>query len=77
MNHLIPGKSPSVGSLVKKIIAINPNLSTQEIIDVVRRSTRKQGPTGDYALLESVDEEKALNLAAQHHKHQKNRHSID
>lgn len=65
MNHLIPG--PSVGSLVKKMIAANPDLTTQEIIQAVRASMRtrqlaKEESAGDYASLEVVDEEKALAL---------------
>ncbi len=57
-------RSPSVGSVTKKIIGINPNLSTHEIIDIVRRSIDPLGGlAGDFNSAEIVDEERALELA--------------
>ena len=57
-------RSPSVGSLTKKIMAINPDLGVQDIIWIIRESTRAQGKEGgEYALAEIVDEQQALDLA--------------
>lgn len=57
-------KAPSVGSLVKKVLNVNPHLSTQEIIAMVREATYQQGAgAGDYAGVEVVDETKVLELA--------------
>jgi hypothetical protein len=57
-------RAPSVGSLVKKIMEINPELGTQEIIQIIRQCTKTQGAgVGDYSSLEIVDEQQALKLA--------------
>jgi hypothetical protein len=53
MNHVLLS-APSVGSLIKKITAINPDLGVQEIIQLVRQATRPDG---------SIDEALALELA--------------
>jgi hypothetical protein len=63
MNRLIH-RSSSIGSLIKKITVINPSLGVQEIIQLVRQATRTRGASaGDYASLEIVDEQLALDLA--------------
>jgi hypothetical protein len=59
-------RSPSVGSVVKKIIAINPELNTSDIIDLIRQSVQVQAQpelAGEFAQAEIVDEAKALRLA--------------
>jgi hypothetical protein len=54
----------SVGSLVKKITAINPALGVPEIIAIVREATIKK-PEGSYEFgtSEVIDEKLALELA--------------
>lgn len=52
----------SVGSLVKKLLAINPSLTTLEIIGLVRQATRTH-ESGEGLPFETVDEIKALELA--------------
>ena len=47
----------SVGSVVKKVLAINPDLSVSDVIALVRGALRSEG-TGD-----TVDEARALELA--------------
>ena len=59
-------RSPSVGSVVKKIIAINPELNTSDIIDLLRQSIQVQVQpelAGEFAQAEIVDEAKAIRLA--------------
>lgn len=57
-------KAPSVGSIVKKVLAVNPNLGTHAIIAMVREATRDQGEgAGEYAHVQVVDEKKVLELA--------------
>jgi hypothetical protein len=56
--------TPSVGSLIKKVMEINPELSAQDLIQIVRESIQTQGiAAGEFATAEVVDEEKALQLA--------------
>lgn len=57
-------RTPSVGSVVNKIIAINPDLGTQEIIAIVRAATQiREGDQSEFGLAETVDCERALELA--------------
>ena len=57
-------RAPSVGSITKKIIEINPNLSAHAIMDIVRRSIDPLGGlAGDFNSAEIVDEDRALELA--------------
>ncbi len=57
-------KTPSVGHIVKKMIAINPELTTAEIICMIRESIQPQGnSTGEFASAEMINETKALHLA--------------
>ena len=65
MDNLIH-KSPSVGGVIKKILAINPDLSAVQIIDIIRKSTLVQaqsGVAGEFAQAEVIDEVHALGLA--------------
>lgn len=56
--------TPTVGSLIKKVMAINPELTAQEMIQIVKESLQTQGEVaGEFASAERVDEEKALRLA--------------
>lgn len=55
-------RTPSVGSVTKKMIAINPLLTTSEIISFVRQAL--QTPlAGEFSNAEVIDEEYALKLA--------------
>jgi hypothetical protein len=57
-------KGPSVGSLVKKLLEINPELMTSEMIEIIRQSVQTQGRTaGEFASAETVDVDKAVALA--------------
>ncbi|HAR42655.1 MAG TPA: hypothetical protein DCS07_08520 [Bdellovibrionales bacterium] len=57
-------KSPSVGSVIKKLLAINPDLDTSQLIDMVRRSTYKLGgDNNEFANSELINEEQVLSLA--------------
>lgn len=55
-------RSPSVGSVIKKLLAINPELSTPELIAIIQSSTQKQGGQNDFSSAEVINEEKALKL---------------
>ncbi|MEK6578563.1 MAG: hypothetical protein AABZ55_04995 [Bdellovibrionota bacterium] len=56
-------RSPSVGGITKKMIAINPNLSTIELIEIIRKSSKTQGfLAGEFASAEAIDEVMALRL---------------
>lgn len=57
-------RAPSVGSLVPKIMAINPDLTSPQVIALVRQCLRPRGPeAGEFASIEVLDEEMALRLA--------------
>lgn len=63
MEHLIH-RTPSVGSILKKIMAINPDLSAPEMIGLIRQSIHTQGQEGfEFAQAEVIDEPKCLELA--------------
>jgi hypothetical protein len=56
--------APSVGSLVKKMLLINPELDAARLIQMIRQSVRVQGHSfGTEPQAESVDEKLALELA--------------
>ena len=62
--NLLLHPTPSVGSTIKKLLAINPDLTTREIIEIVQQSMHAQGETaGDFATAQVVDEKKAIELA--------------
>lgn len=57
-------KAPSVGSVVNQVLAINPDLSAPEMMNLIRSVTRRQGSTaGDFASAEIIDVTRALELA--------------
>jgi hypothetical protein len=61
---LISHTTPSVGGVVKKMLAINPDLTTKELIELVRQAIIVMGADRDeFAGAELIDEEKALELA--------------
>jgi hypothetical protein len=60
MNHLIH-ELPSVGSVVKRMLALNPNLSAAQIVDFIKQSTYTQGG-GEPTKAEVIDQERALEL---------------
>ena len=64
LSDLTPHRAPSVGAVVKKMLAVNPELSTHELIAMVRQAISVQGgPESDFATVEVINEEKALALA--------------
>jgi hypothetical protein len=55
---------PSVGSLIKKVIEINPDMSVKEITALIRKATRTPTNTGSEMISgEFVDEKMVLELA--------------
>ena len=60
-------RSPSVGSILKKIMVINPDLTAPEYIDLIRQSVMAQSQAGlaagEFAQAELIDEEKCIGLA--------------
>ena len=59
-------RTPSVGGVIKKMLAINPDLSAAQIIDFIKFSTIKQPEPeapGEFLQAELIDEENALRLA--------------
>jgi hypothetical protein len=59
-------KTPSVGAVTKKIVEINPRLTTHEIIKLIRQAIRPLGDAaGEFSSAEMIDEAKAIELARQ------------
>jgi hypothetical protein len=57
-------RTPSVGSLIKKLIAINPDLTADQLIRIVKQSvTTPEAAGGEFAQAEVIDESMALRLA--------------
>jgi hypothetical protein len=57
-------RAPTVGSVIKKIIEINPELTTSQLIAIVQSSIERQGgEKNEFAQTEKVNEELALRLA--------------
>jgi len=57
-------RAPSIGGVINKILAINENLSSPEIIQIVRQSMRtRSGEQSEFASVEVIDEQHALSLA--------------
>lgn len=57
-------KAPSVGTIIKKMMALNPSLSAVDLIEIIRSSSMlKGGQAEDFAGVEVIDEAKALRLA--------------
>ena len=57
-------RTPSVGSVIKKLLVINPELGTPELIAIIQRSTEKQGGAGnEFSTAEIINEDKALSFA--------------
>ena len=64
MASLTPHIAPSAGAVIKKIHEINPQMSTHEMIELMRQCSRPRGETAnEFASAEIIDEEKALRLA--------------
>ena len=63
MNRLI--STPSVGGVIKKIMAINPKLSAQDMIQIIKMSVERKdlAPNDGFSKTEIVNEAKALMLA--------------
>lgn len=60
--------APSVGGVIKKMLAINPDLSADELIGFIKSSIRTQGGPNangrdDFASAEIIDEQRALDQA--------------
>lgn len=57
-------RTPSAGSVIKKIVEINPRLGVREISMLIHQATTRRGSqNGEYADVEVIDEERALSLA--------------
>ena len=57
-------KTPSIGSILNKILAMHPDMTAPEAITLVRKAVRPRGKSaGDFAGVEVVDEKLALELA--------------
>lgn len=57
-------RTPTVGSVSKKIMEINPKLNAQEIIFVIKQSVLYEYAIKDgFTKTEVIDEEKALEMA--------------
>ena len=57
--------TPSAGSIIKKIVTLNPTLGVQDVIDIVRECVEVQTPSSeDFTQFEVINEKKALALAA-------------
>lgn len=57
-------RTPSAGTIIKKIVEINPELGVAEIGALIRAaSSRRGGPALEYSDVEVIDEGKALELA--------------
>ena len=63
MQRLI--STPSVGGVIKKIMAINPDLSAQDMIGIIKMSVERKdtAPNDGFSKLEIVNEAMALELA--------------
>ena len=60
-------KSPSVGSVVKKIVDLHPELTAKEVTAIVRECLAPQGGvSNEFASAEVINEAKALRLALEH-----------
>ncbi len=56
--------TPSAGSTIKKIHAINPELNVGQLAAIIRECVETQGdPLGDFMMVQTINEEKALRLA--------------
>ena len=59
-------KTPSVGSVIKKLMNAHPELSAADMTAVVRQAIVRQGDeAGDFAGIEVIDEALALRLAGE------------
>jgi hypothetical protein len=59
-------RTPSVGSVVKKVLAINPDLNVQQTIEIIRQSVQTQTQhilAEEFLSAEVVNEAIALDLA--------------
>ncbi len=62
--ELLIHRQPSIGSITKKILAINPQLEATEVISIIRQAVHTQGKkAGEFASAEVIDEVKALAMA--------------
>jgi hypothetical protein len=55
--------APSVGSITKRILEINPDLNTMQVVGLVRQAIKPIGIAGEFSSAEMIDEELALRLA--------------
>ena len=62
--ELLIHRQPSIGSITKKILAINPQLEATDVIAIIRKAVHTQGKqAGEFAAAEVIDEVKALTMA--------------
>ncbi len=63
MNNLIH-RTPSIGGIIKKVMAINPELTVQDMIDLIKQSVLAQGAVAnEFSTAQVIDEAKVLKLA--------------
>lgn len=59
-------RPPSAGAIIKKIVEINPDLNTRQVIEIVNQAIQPRGAdAGEFASAEVINEAKALELARQ------------
>ncbi len=57
-------RAPSVGGVVNQILAINPALSAEAVMQIVRSASHRRGESaGDFASVDVIDVPRALELA--------------
>jgi hypothetical protein len=57
-------RAPSAGAVIKKVVEINPDLNTQEVIQILSQAVNTRGElAGEFAKAQIIDEAKALELA--------------
>ena len=60
-------RAPSVGSVVKKIVELHPELTAKEVTEIVRECLEPQGGVAnEFSKTEIINEAKALRLALEH-----------
>ena len=63
MSYLLH-RAPSVGSVTKRIITLYPDLSGNEVIEIIKKSMHNLGQrAGEFSAAETIDEAQALALA--------------
>lgn len=59
-------RTPSVGKIVKKVLAINPDLNVHQTIEIIRQSIQSQTQNNlaeEFLSVDIINETRALDLA--------------